>query len=157
MYIQINGSVESPQYGNVCVTHLRYDFGGFQVYATHVYDVWRDWSRRFGDVMTVLEDYGRVDCRRQIIRSRVCELGDQLVVPSLGYAVRQQRRVHQPLNECAGHCVAGKQVGHASRVGHVAGKHPLGEDDHRRRDRVNHGQTERVAQIRNAVKAHWLN
>jgi len=81
--------------------------------------------------MTVLKDYGRVDCRRQIIRSRVCELGDQLVVPILGNAVSQQCRVRQPLDERDGHGVVGQQVGHASRVGHVASELPLKGGEHR--------------------------
>jgi len=77
--------------------------------------------------VTVLEDYGRVDGRRQVIRSRVNEQGDQLVVLHLGHAVRQQRRVGEPLEECAWHGVAGQHVGHASRVGQVTGKPPLGD------------------------------
>jgi len=81
--------------------------------------------------MTILEDYGRADGRRQVIRSRVREQGDQLVVPSFDHAVRQQRRVGEPLDECNGHGVAGHQVGHTCRVGHMAGKHSLGYGNHR--------------------------
>jgi len=106
--------------------------------------------------MTVLEDYGRVDGRRQVVRSRVREQGDQLVVLSLDHAVRQQRRVGEPPDECAGHGVAGKHMGHTSRVGHMAGKHSLGEGDHWRWDRVDHRQTERVGQMGNAVEAQRL-
>jgi len=84
--------------------------------------------------MTVLEDYGRVDGRRQVVRSRVREGVEQLVVLSLCQAVHQQHSVGEPLDECAGHGVAGKYVGHTSRVGHMAGEQPLGEGDHRRRD-----------------------
>jgi len=97
--------------------------------------------------MTVLEDYGWIDGWCQFIRSRVREQGDQLVVLSLGHAVRQQRRVGEPLDECAGHGVAGKHVGHTSRVGHMAGEQPLGEGNHRRRDRVYHRQTESDGQV----------
>jgi len=106
--------------------------------------------------MTILEDYGRADGRRQVIRSRVREQGDQLVVPSFDHAVRQQRRVGEPLDKCAGHGVTGQHVGHATRVGQVTGKQSLGESHHRRRDRVDHRQTERVGQVRNAVEAKRL-
>jgi len=111
------------------------------VYAAHVYDIRRDRSRGLADVMTVLEDDARVNGRRQVVRSRVREHYDQLVVPSLGQAVRQQGRVGEPLNECAGHSVVGQHVGHGRRVGQVACEQPLGERDHRRRDRVDHRQT----------------
>jgi len=43
------------------IAYFRYGFGGFQVYAAHVDDVWCERSRRFSDVMTVLEDNGRID------------------------------------------------------------------------------------------------
>jgi len=106
--------------------------------------------------MSVLEYYGRIDGRGQVIRFRVREQGDQLVVLSLDHAVRQQRRVGEPLDECAGHGVAGQHVGHTCWVGHMAGKHSLGEGNHWRWDRVDHRQTERVGQVRNEVEPKRL-
>jgi len=126
------------------------------MYAAHVHNVRRDRSRGLGDVMTVLKNDRRANGRRQVVRFRVREPGDQLVVPNPGQAVGQQDRVGQPLDECAGHGVVGQHVGNGSRVGQVTGEQPLGEGDHRRRDRVDHGQAERVGQVRNAVEAKRL-
>jgi len=100
------------------------------VYATHVDNVRRDWSRGLADVMTVLEDDRRVDGRRQVVRFWVCEAGDQLCVLRPEYAVHQQDGVGEPLDKCSGHSVVGKYIGHRSRVGQVTGEQSLGEGDH---------------------------
>jgi len=62
--------------------------------------------------MTILEDNGWADGRSQIIRPRVHQPGDYLVVLGLDHAIRQQRRVGEPLDKRAGHGVVGQHVGH---------------------------------------------